>query len=150
MGTKKIKQTEIECLAQNKYVNKVSSKSITYSDSFKEEYMILRKQDKMPREIFKEMGFDPEVLGQQRIDSIDKRLRKKAEAKESLHDQRKNHSGRTEKVDFESMNLKQQVDYLKSEVEYYKQANEFIKKNIEIEERYILKQKKKQSQKSTK
>lgn len=136
MGKKNFKQEEIEQLKKNKYVGNISRASITYTDEFKAEYMKLRQCGKMPTEIFRQLGLNPEVVGQQRIDSVDKRLRRKSQAKESLNDQRRNHSGRHEKADLDIMSEKEQIKYLKQELEYYKQVNEFLKKNDAITEKY--------------
>lgn len=136
MGNKNFRQEEIEQLSKNKYVGNISRSSITYTDEFKVEYMKLRQSGTMPTEIFRRLGLKPEVVGQQRIDSVDKRLRRKSQAKESLNDQRKNHSGRHEKADFDTMSEKEQIVYLRQELEYYKQVNEFLKKNGEITEKY--------------
>lgn len=142
MGKKNFKQEEICGLKDNQYVAAVSRSTITYTDTFKELFLNYRNEGMMPKEIFMKLGLDPEMLGQQRIDSLDKRLRKKSEAGESLKDQRKGHSGRREKKDTENMSDKERIAYLESELEYYKQTNEFIKKNLEIREKYMSRRKK--------
>lgn len=53
-------QAEIDILSKNKNVKKVSSKQITYEDSFKELFINEHNAGKLPRDIFIENGFDSE------------------------------------------------------------------------------------------
>lgn len=140
MEKRHFRQEEIEKLKQNQYVKSVNQDSIQYTDEFREKYGEEREKGKKPTEIFRAFGLNSELLGQQRIDSFDKRIRKKLEQKESLHDQRQSRSGRVAK-DLTTMSEKEQINYLKSEIEYYRQTNEFLKKNIALREKYALKKK---------
>ncbi|BAQ12167.1 hypothetical protein CBB2_0057 [Clostridium botulinum] len=71
-------QDEIYILSKNKNVKKVSSKQITYEDSFKELFINEHNAGKLPRDIFIENGFDPQMLGQNRIDRCSVRWSLKA------------------------------------------------------------------------
>lgn len=142
MNRKTFSKEEMEILSENPYVENVSSTSITYSDKFKKDYMDLRRNGSKPTGIFREFGFDTGILGQQRIDALDKRLRKKEKSGTSLKDQRKNSSGRHEKRDIEEMSDKEKILNLRSENEYLRQANAFLKKNIVLQERHISKKSK--------
>ena len=57
----------MEELSKNPYVLSVSPKGITYTDAFKEIFMVAYKQGKLPREIFKAHGFRVEVLGMKKF-----------------------------------------------------------------------------------
>ncbi|MGO5076191.1 HTH domain-containing protein [Clostridium sporogenes] len=61
-------QVEMDILSRNKNVKTVSSKQITYQDSFKELFIAEHNAGKLPRDIFIENGFAPEMLDQNRID----------------------------------------------------------------------------------
>ncbi|MBD5640774.1 hypothetical protein HYI18_19700 [Clostridium botulinum] len=56
-------QVEIDILSRNKNVKTVSSKQITYQDLFKELFIAKHNVGKLPRNIFIENGFIPEMLG---------------------------------------------------------------------------------------
>ena len=58
----------IELLKQNPYVVRVSEKSITYSDEFKRFFIDEYLKGKLPKVIFKEAGFDVEILGVKRYE----------------------------------------------------------------------------------
>lgn len=75
MSTKLFTNEEIKILSQNRYVKKVSSKGITYSDEFKRLFISENENGKFPRQIFTECGFDINVLGMERVSSSAKRWR---------------------------------------------------------------------------
>lgn len=75
MSKKLFTDKEIEILSQNRYVKKVSSKGITYTDEFKRKFISENKNGKFPRRIFEECGFDIDILGVNRIESAGKRWR---------------------------------------------------------------------------
>ena len=69
MSKKQFSPEEVEDLRNNPNVQRVSEKSITYTDAFKrafiEEYL---KGQKTPRVIFQQAGFDTQVLGERRYE----------------------------------------------------------------------------------
>jgi putative transposase len=85
-----------EHLSTNKYVVKISEKSITYADEFKRLFIDLYMSGKTPREIFEAHGFDVRVIGMKRVEQSANRW-KKAYGKDGiigLADSRKEASGR--------------------------------------------------------
>jgi len=84
-------------LRKNKYVEKVSSKSITYTDEFKGHAIAESESGKLSTEIFRESGFDINVIGSKRaIGSLDRWKRTyKQHGELGLRDTRKINSGRT-------------------------------------------------------
>jgi hypothetical protein len=52
MSKKLFTDKEIEILSQNRYVKKISSKGITYTDEFKRKFISENKNGKFPRRIF--------------------------------------------------------------------------------------------------
>ena len=61
-------EKDIETLSKNPNVLRVSDKSITYSDDFKRHFIEEYLQGKLTRVIFKEAGFNTEVLGCRRFE----------------------------------------------------------------------------------
>jgi len=70
MSKKIFTQKEIELLSKNQHVKNVSEKGITYTDEFKRIFIVENEKGKFPREIFKEHGFDINILGMRRIESV--------------------------------------------------------------------------------
>ncbi len=68
MSKKLFTEQEIIILKQNKYIKKVSSKGITYTDEFKKIFINESINGKLPRIIFEECGFNIDI-GMQRVKS---------------------------------------------------------------------------------
>lgn len=122
MGNKYFTPEQIEQLRQNKYVKKVSEKSITYTEEFKEVFLLEYNTGKIPSEILIKMGFDCKVLGRRRIKGISERIRKQALRPEGFKDIRTDNSGRpsTRELTQEEIIAKQQaeIELLKAKVEF--------------------------------
>ena len=115
---------EQEKLRVNPYVKNVTDKSITYTEEFREYFINQYNQGKLPKEIFKEAGFDINILGNDRIKSNTKRFKKMSERIEGFKDTRDENSGRPLKRELtdeekivklkeENLKLKQQLEFLK-------------------------------------
>ncbi|CAM3570638.1 Transposase-related protein [Paenibacillus glucanolyticus] len=76
MSKKHFNENEREILSSNKYVTRVSNKSITYADEFKRLFIDQYMLGKTPREIFETSGFDIEVLGTKRVEQSADRWKK--------------------------------------------------------------------------
>ncbi|MFC0472217.1 IS3 family transposase [Halalkalibacter kiskunsagensis] len=87
---------EINTLQKNPNVQRVSKRSITYTDSFKNKFMDEYLVGKLPRQIFIENGFDVDVIGMKRIEQSAYRWKKAYEKNGliGLTDSRKTGSGR--------------------------------------------------------
>ena len=135
MSKKIFTNEEIMKLKNNKYVNSVSEKGITYTDEFKSIFIADRSNGKLPRQIFEDCGFDIEVLGQERIKSASKRWQKayRESGELGLRDTRKTNSGRPVKHELTHENLLAKKD---AEIEYLKSEVELLKK-IELRERQV-------------
>lgn len=68
--------TEIKTLKNNSNVHRVSEKSITYTDAFKNKFMVDYLAGKLPRLIFSENGFDTDMIGIKRIEQSAYRWKK--------------------------------------------------------------------------
>ncbi|QQP11941.1 IS3 family transposase [Lysinibacillus agricola] len=83
-------------LQKNPNVQQVSERTITYTDTFKSQFIDEYFAGKTPRQIFKEYGFDEEIIGIKRIEQSAFRWRKAYEKNGliGLTDTRKSGSGR--------------------------------------------------------
>ena len=131
-------EEQIKVLSNNKCVKNVSSKSITYTDEFKQLFISEKEAGKFPRLIFEEHGFDIDILGMERVKSSSKRWRRayRKDGILGLIDMRKEKSGR-----FSDKNLstEQKVERLTAQVNLLKAENELLKKIDYLERRLIKK-----------
>jgi len=88
---------EINILQKNPNVQRVSEKSITYTDDLKNRFIDEYQAGKSPRQIFEENGFDVDIIGIKRIEQSAHRWKKAYEKNGliGLTDSRKTASGRT-------------------------------------------------------
>lgn len=112
-------------LQSNPYVKKASQKAITYTEAFKSHFHAERLSGKLPRQIFKEAGFNLEALGDSRIDSFTKRMKKQASRPEGFVDQRRFTSGRPSTKD---RSPQEEIEYLKHQLALKDQQIDFLKK----------------------
>ncbi len=132
MAKKLFSDKEVRLLAKNKYIVKVSNKAITFSFEFKKKFIEEYKLGKLPRLIFKEAGFDIEILGMKRVETAGKRWRKafKENGELGLKDTRKGKSGRPLERKLTDL---EKIKRLEAQIKYLEIENEFLKKLDEIE-----------------
>ena len=128
---------EIKVLSENPYVKSVSSKGITYTDEFKQTFIVENEKGKLPREIFEECGFDISVIGKKRMQSSADRWRAayQKSGTAGLNDNRKSNSGRPSERE---LTLEEKNARLKAQINLLKAENELLKK-IRLAERRMKK-----------
>lgn len=138
MSNKIFTQDEIEILSSNKFVKRVSTKAITYTDEFKRIFISEYEKGKFPRDIFEECGFSIDILGLMRVESSGKRWR--AAYRENgilgLQDTRIENSGRSRERD---CTLEEKYERLMSQNDLLKAENELLKKLDMLERRMTRK-----------
>jgi len=139
MSIKDFTEKEVKVLSKNKYVTKVSIKGITYTDEYKRIFVAENEKGKSIKEIFKEYGFDIDVLGTIRIRSAANRWRTAYRKKGiiGLNDTRALMCGRSSGKD---LPIEERYKRLKVQVNLLKAENELLKK-IDILERRLIKKK---------
>lgn len=122
MGKYYFTPEQVEQLRQNKYVKKVSEKSITYTEEFKEVFLLEYNTGKIPSQILIEMGFDYKVLGKSRVDNIVQSTKKQSLRPEGFKDTRIGNSGRPATRDLSQEEIiakqKAEIELLKAKVEF--------------------------------
>jgi transposase len=139
MSNKLFTKDEVEILSKNKYVKKVSTKAITYTDEFKNIFITENEMGKFPREIFEECDFDVDIVGMKRIKSAGNRWRTAHVSGGALRlqDTRKFNTGRpTEK----ELSLEEKYRRLEAKNRLLQAENELLKK-LDILERRMLRKK---------
>lgn len=127
---------EIKVLQKNPNVQRVSERSITYTDAFKNKFMEEYLTGKFPRQIFTENGFDEEVIGYKRIQQSAHRWKKAYEKNGliGLTDTRKTGSGRTLKRELTPSEVIERQD---ARIKLLEGQVELLKK-LEVTERRLL------------
>ena len=123
---------QIKVLAKNPNVSRVSDISITYSEEFKNKFIVENSKGILPRKIFEENGFDIEIIGLKRIEQSAARWRKKYADMGvlGLKDSRTSNSGRPL---LRELTAQEEIERLKAKISLLEIENEFLKKLDEIE-----------------
>lgn len=127
---------EIKVLQKNPNIQRVSERSITYTDSFKSRFMDEYLAGKLPRQIFDENGFDVEVIGLKRIEQSAYRWKKAYEKNGlfGLTDTRKTGSGRPLKRELTPSEI---IERQEAKIKLLEGQVELLKK-LEATERRLL------------
>ena len=136
MGANYFSDEQVKELEKNPYVKKVSVKSITYSEEFKELFWTDLQKGMLPRNIFKKYGFDPSLLGPRRTKSFTYRVRKEAAREEGFKDTRGTKSGRPST---KNLTIEEQLERLKQKNKILQQENDFLKRVRFINRKQISK-----------
>lgn len=127
---------EIQLLQKNPSVHQISERTITYTDAFKSKFIDEYLTGKTPREIFKENGFDEEMIGIKRIEQAAFRWRKayKKNGLIGLTDTRKSESGRPLKRELTAAEV---IERQAARIQLLEGQVELLKK-LEATERRLL------------
>lgn len=125
MNKKYFTGKEMKILSDNPYVKSVGPTIITYTDEFKRIFIAEDHKGKLPRQIFKDYGFDIDLIGSSRIRKAAYRWRKayKEQGLDGLIDTRNEYSGRSKNeltVEEKNARLEAKVNLLEAEVELLK------------------------------
>ena len=122
MGKNYFTPEQVEELRKNKYIKHVSEKAITYTEEFKERFMLEYNSGKLPSQILLEMGLNPKILGKKRLDGIVATIKRQSVSPTGFKDTRADSSGRplTRELSQEELieRQKQEIELLKAKVEY--------------------------------
>lgn len=124
---------EVKILGKNKYTSFVSNSSIRFTLEFKEMFMERKQQGITARRIFKEAGYDVDILGTSRIKNLSKRIPKEASSPCGLHEGYHIHSKRPEDADYSRMAPEEAMAAIQREIVYLRQELGFIKKIIKTD-----------------
>ena len=111
-------------LRANHWVKSVTEKSMSFTEDFKVYFINEYNLGKLPKQIFKDAGFDINMLGDKRIEQCTARYKRQNKRIEGFHDTRANNSGRRIgkelSIDEENELLKKQNAKLQQELEFLK------------------------------
>ena len=85
MGTrKKFSAAEQELLRANPYTEKVTENHISFTLAFKQEFWRLSVEGCTGNMALRKLGYDPELLGFERVHNITKRIRRAGKSPEGI------------------------------------------------------------------
>ena len=127
MANKKFTPEEMSILRKNKYVLDVSPSIVHFSAEFKQEFWDALMQGKLPREIVKNLGVDPEILGESRLSGLKTMIRnevKKGNGFRDLNTYLQAGNG--------YMSAENRIKYLEMQLAYKDQEIDFLKKIVSL------------------
>ena len=89
MGWKSFTEEEILELKSNKYTHTVSASTISFTAEFKEKFWAMYKTGYKPKQILGQLGYNPDILGHNRIGGIRAHIREQALSAEGFHEGRR-------------------------------------------------------------
>ena len=117
-------------IAANPFTLSVNDYQIRFTVGFKKYLLEERDKNNTPwKTIFRKAGYDPDVLGKNRMDQIVRTVRDEAASPRGLHETA---SRKRIKTDSERQRLRTAVRDLQEEVVLLQQKIEFLKKTQEI------------------
>lgn len=118
---------QVRRMAENPYTLHVSTTQITFTKAFKEEFWRRYQDGDTPRQILYDLGYEPEVLGRNRLSGIQNVICKQAASGEAFHEGtiRKNDADSADDDTTRSQlrRMQHQIRYLEQEVEYLKKIS---------------------------
>jgi hypothetical protein len=131
---KKFTPEQMECLAANPFTYKVTALRISYTLEFKNLFLARYESGEPIKDIFAGLGYDIEILGENRVYNLASRLLNQIKTGKILTEGSP-HS-KPEKpvnVDYNTMPAQQSVAAMQREIAYLRQQVEFLKKITELD-----------------
>lgn len=127
MARKLLTKEQIAELEKNPSIAKVTANTVSFTPEFKRIAYQQLVDGKRLRDILREIGIDPEVLGNSRLWGMAEKLRQDANREEGYADLRKGNCRKAAKETPERTD-KERLTYLEHKVAYMEQVIEFLKK----------------------
>lgn len=135
MNRNKFTKREIQLIKNNPYTYKVTESQIFYTKEFKEEFWRRYQAGESPRAIVEALGYDPDMLGQYRINGLQINIQKQASRPEGFTEGKGRRKGRkTELYDVETNPSDETIIKMQHEILYLRQEVEFLKKITSIKD----------------
>lgn len=116
---------EIRILKKSPYIDNVFKHKIDYGKLFYQEYWRIRQLGYTGKDTFDFLGLDPNIVGTERIRSLEKRVKRLVQNNE-LYDE--NNQG--------TVSIAQQLNEKDSEIKRLRQEVEFLKKKKMLDWKY--------------
>ena len=128
MEVRRFTGEEMDVLRSNPYTYKVTQCQISFTTEFKELFWKHYNEGMTPKDILLSLGYDPDILGGNRVNGIRMHIKKEFEKQGGFSSGRRPRSSSTSDKVNATRNPAEEVRQLRSEVEYLRQEVEFLKK----------------------
>lgn len=133
MGTrKKFSAAEQELLRANPYTEKVTEHQISFTLAFKEAFWRLSVEGCTGNMALRKLGYDPELLGFERVHNITKRIRRAGKSPEGIQTAPKSRMRISREqfgaAELEKMSRRESERRMQQEIVYLQQQMAFLKK----------------------
>ena len=123
---------EVEELRANPYTEKVTERQISFTLAFKEAFWRLSVEGCTGNMALRKLGYDPEILGFERVHNITKRIRSAARTPEGIRGAKKSRMRisreQFSQAELEKMSRRESERRLQNEIVYLQQQMAFLKK----------------------
>ena len=128
MTRKVFSEEEQQLLRRNPYTFKVTHRQVWFTKEFKTEFKKRYDLGALPREIFADLGYDPKVVGDYRMNSFQNRINIRAKRGEGFTERRTSVSRGLVSVDENPdsaaiVRMQHELLYLRQEVEFLKKIS---------------------------
>jgi len=127
MARKKFTEEEMDRLRASPYVLDVSPSIVHFSAEFKEKFWNLILAGKEPREATVELGIDPDIIGEGRVNGLKTMIREEVRAGKGFRDLV---TYGTYLKDYTNPETK--IKYLEQQIAYKDQEIDFLKKIVSL------------------
>lgn len=129
---KKFTPAEVRELRANPYTEKVTERQISFTLAFKEAFWRLSVEGCTGNMALRKLGYDPEILGFERVHNITKRIRSAARTPEGIRGAKKSRMRisreQFSQAELEKMSRRESERRLQNEIVYLQQQMAFLKK----------------------
>jgi hypothetical protein len=123
MASKVFNKEEMDAIRACPYVLDVTHSTIYFAAEFKELFWNALLEERQPRDIVKDLGVDPDILGKTRLSGLTSMIKRDGKAGKGFRD-----------VSAQRLDVKKHIDpevkikYLEQQLAYKNQEIEFLKK----------------------
>lgn len=125
MARRNFNEDEMNHLQASSYVLAVSPTTVHFSATFKKKFWDALLDGKKPRDIVSELGLNPDILGDNRINGLKTMIRNEFKAGKGFRDLTTYSQGLNQ-----FMSAENKVNYLEQQLAYKEQEVEFLKKIV--------------------
>ena len=130
----KFTQEQVEQLATNPFTLSVTVHRISFTLEFKNLFLSRYENGESVKDIFVALGYDPDVIGYNRMYGFSNRLLNKVEAGEPLTEGSvRKPAEKPVNTDYNTMPAQQSVASMQRELTYLRQQVEFLKKISQLD-----------------
>lgn len=125
---------QIAVLTANPFTSKVDFYHIWFTLEFQNLFLARYESGETSHEIFTGLGYDVDILGENRVYGFPRRLKKRIESGQGLTETAGNTKlSEPQNVDYNTMPVQQSVSSMQRELKYLRQQVEFLKKITELD-----------------